>query len=208
MSSTTHPVLLLTHDTTLWQRWRTIDSSRWMPARGTSLDDISRWRDAKRAFVILDSHLPQRPDWDDPVWKDLSQDTHIIVASSRPDDEQAAQALAAGCCGYLHAYSPPEVIGRALESIASGGIWMGRSLVSRMLKDISRRTPATREWTQGLTEREIEVAQQAAHGRSNQEIADALGISERTVRAHLSSTFEKLKVDDRLQLALRVHGIH
>jgi len=208
MSNTAHPVLLLTHDANLWQRWRAIDSTRWMPARGATLEDLARWRDAKRSFVILDSHLPRRPAWEDPAWSELSRDTHIIVASSRPDDGQAAQALAAGCSGYLHAYSPPEVLGRALESIASGGVWMGRSLVSRMLKDISRRLPASSAWTQGLTEREIEVARQAAHGRSNQDIADALGISERTVRAHLSATFEKLGVQDRLQLALRVHGIH
>ncbi len=208
MPETANPVLLLTHDANLWQRWRGIDAGRWMPARGASLEDLVRWRDARRSFVILDSHLPRRPAWDDPAWRDLSRDTNIIVASSRPDDEQAALALAAGCCGYLHAYSPPEVIGRALESIASGGIWMGRSLVSRMLKDIGRRLPVGNEWAQGLTEREIEVARQAARGRSNQDIADALGISERTVRAHLSATFEKLGVQDRLQLALRVHGIH
>src|SRR5690606_41874806 len=68
---------------------------------------------------LFRSHLPRRPAWEDPAWSELSRDTHIIVASSRPDDGQAAQALAAGCSGYLHAYSPPEVLGRALESIAS-----------------------------------------------------------------------------------------
>ena len=51
------------------------------------------------------------------------------------------------------------------------------------------------------------MARYAASGQSNAQIADALGITERTVKAHLSAVFEKLEVTDRLQLALRVHGI-
>lgn len=206
-ANATLPVLLLTHDSHLWQRWRDIDPASWLPARGTTLDDLVRWRAANRSFVILDSQLPQRPAWNDAIWAELCRDTHIIVASTKPDDDHATQALAAGCCGYLHAYSPPEVLSRALESVASGGIWMGRSLVSRMLKDLNRHLPDGGRWAQGLTERETRVAELTSRGRSNQEIADALGISERTVRAHLSATFEKLNVQDRLQLALRVHGV-
>ena len=58
-----------------------------------------------------------------------------------------------------------------------------------------------------LTDREITVARYAASGQANAQIAEALGITERTVKAHLSAVFEKLGVSDRLQLALLVHGI-
>ena len=58
-----------------------------------------------------------------------------------------------------------------------------------------------------LTVRERDVARYVALGHSNQSIADSLGITERTVRAHISAIFEKLGVTDRLMLALRVHGI-
>ncbi|MBN9401292.1 MAG: helix-turn-helix transcriptional regulator, partial [Burkholderiales bacterium] len=54
---------------------------------------------------------------------------------------------------------------------------------------------------------ERDVARYVALGHSNQSIADSLGITERTVRAHISAIFEKLGVTDRLMLALRVHGI-
>jgi len=57
-----------------------------------------------------------------------------------------------------------------------------------------------------LTVREIEVARAVARGDSNKEIARHLGITERTVKAHLSTLFEKLGVRDRLQLALAVNG--
>ena len=62
-------------------------------------------------------------------------------------------------------------------------------------------------WATPLTEREREVAQLAAVGDSNLSIALALGITERTVKAHLKAVFEKLDLSDRLQLALRVHGV-
>ena len=64
-----------------------------------------------------------------------------------------------------------------------------------------------RRWRQALTQREVEIATLAAHGASNLSIASQCGITERTVKAHLSAVFEKLNVTDRLQLALRVHGI-
>jgi DNA-binding NarL/FixJ family response regulator len=58
-----------------------------------------------------------------------------------------------------------------------------------------------------LTAREREIAKLAARGTSNLQIAETCDISERTVKAHMSSIFDKLSITDRLQLALRVHGI-
>ncbi len=201
------PVLMLSHDSSLWEHWRHIDEARWLPARGTTVADLGRWIKSRRSFIILDAALPRLPEWDDPSWQTYTGQAQIIVASSRPDDNEAAQALGAGCSGYLHAYSPPETFNRALDAIQSGAIWMGRSLVTKMLKEVSRRLPEANDWATGLTAREKEVAQRAAMGSSNQEIADSLNISERTVRAHLSAVFDKLGVNDRLLLALRVHGV-
>ena len=62
-------------------------------------------------------------------------------------------------------------------------------------------------WSETLTAREKQVALLAAQGASNQRIAEDCDITERTVKAHLSAVFDKLGVTDRLQLALKVHGI-
>ncbi|KXA75564.1 helix-turn-helix transcriptional regulator [Bordetella pseudohinzii] len=92
--------------------------------------------------------------------------------------------------------------------VAEGGIWVGRSLVERLLQQVQERACARADWSQGLlTEREETVARHASAGRSNAQIAQLLGITERTVKAHLSAVFEKLGVTDRLQLALLVHGV-
>lgn len=67
-------------------------------------------------------------------------------------------------------------------------------------------SPRTSELN-SLTPRELMVAERVAHGASNREIADALEITERTVKAHLSAIFEKLEVRDRVQLALAMNNI-
>jgi DNA-binding NarL/FixJ family response regulator len=132
----------------------------------------------------------------------------VVVASPSPNDEEGTRVLSAGAHGYCHGYAPAASLSQALEVVGSGGIWMGRSLVSRLLKLVAERTQDTHSWDGGLlTEREITVARYAANGQANAPIAEALGITERTVKAHLSAVFEKLGVTDRLQLALLVHGI-
>jgi len=92
--------------------------------------------------------------------------------------------------------------------MAGGNIWLGRSLLQRLLRDVDARLPEVEtDWAQALSPREQEVARYASLGDSNAEIAERMSISERTVRAHLSAIFEKLQVQDRLMLTLKVHGI-
>lgn len=200
------PVLCLTHDDALWQHWRTVDES-WLPARGQTLADLDRWRAQGRALVLLDADLPRRPSWNNAAWADYFSDLKVLVATMRPNDEEGRQALAAGAIGYLHALSPAGVLSTALRSVRADNVWVGPTLLARLLRQIDNAVPRQADWHQGLTTREKEVAERAAIGHSNQAIADALGISERTVRAHLSAVFEKLGVNDRLLLALKVHGI-
>lgn len=204
----TTPVLLITHDDLLWQQWRNLDAHHWLPARGRSLADLPRWRDQGRSLVLLDAGVPRLPAWHDPSWPETFGDLNVMVASSRPNDEEGTQVLSAGAHGYCHAYAPSSSLGQALSVVRDGGIWMGRSLVTRLLQLVSERAPSQDGWTKGLlTEREDTVSRRAASGQPNAEIAKALGITERTVKAHLSASFEKLGVADRLQLALLVHGI-
>lgn len=202
------PVLLVTHDDLLWQHWRALDPTRWLAARGRGLADLQRWREQGRVLAVVDTGLPRLPSWQDPSWLPLLSGLQVVVASPSPNDEQGAQALGAGALGYCHGYAPAQALAQALEVVASGGIWMGRSLVTRLLRLVTERAQDASTWDNGtLTERETTVARYAASGQSNAQIAEALGITERTVKAHLSAVFEKLGVTDRLQLALRVHGI-
>lgn len=207
---TTHiPVLLVTHNAVLRQRWQEMRSDQWLPALGASLDDLVRWRQQGRQLAVLDAELPGLASWSNAVWEQHFLDLKVLVLTAKPTDEAGRKVLASGASGYAHSATPLAELNRILSSIADGNIWLGRSLLQRLLRDIDQRIPTSiNAWAQGLTHREQEVAYLAATGESNLRIAEHLEITERTVRAHLSSVFEKLQVCDRLMLALKVHGVH
>ena len=202
------PVLMLTQDATLWQGWQQIAGPEWMPARGQGLADLQRWKQQGRSLVVLDAALPQLPASNDPQWSQLLHGLQVLVLSNRPGDEEGRQLLAKGASGYGHAQSNASALAQMLQSLSDGNIWLGRSLLQRLLRDVDARLPEPENhWAQALSPREQEVARYASLGESNAEIAERMSISERTVRAHLSAIFEKLQVQDRLMLTLKVHGI-
>lgn len=204
-----HSVLMVTRNDTLWLHWRQIDGAHWLPARGQGLPDMQRWAAQSREFVVLDAALPHLPRWDSAEWATYFRSLKVLVLNTHPSDAEAHQVLSGGASGYAHALTPVPSLNTILLSIQEDSVWLGRSLMQRLLQDVGSRLPplGPQEWMQGLSPREQEVAQMASMGSGNQQIAERLGITERTVRAHLSAVFEKLQVSDRLMLALKVHGI-
>ena len=135
----------------------------------------------------------------------------IVAASSYPKDEEAISALDRGCVGYCHAFSDSETLLQVNQVTTAGHVWIGQHLMQQLIQtaNLAKPIPITTAlpWGIRLTAREREMASLAAHGTSNLAIAKQCDITERTVKAHLSAVFEKLGVADRLQLALKVHGI-
>ena len=203
------PVLMVTQDAALWQRWQALATLGWRPHRGVSLMDIDPWKNALHQLVIVDLALPGLPALEDKLWAEYFKGIRALVLSTHASDEEGHQLLVHGASGYAHTHLPAQSLSRILMSIEEGSIWMGRSLLQKLLQDIDQRLPPVQanQWALGLSEREAEVAQHVALGQSNAEIAQHLQITERTIRAHLSAVFEKLHVQDRLQLALKVHGV-
>lgn len=133
----------------------------------------------------------------------------VIVLSNNPDQAEAMQALEVGAVGYLHAYAHQHVLKEVYSVVSQGGVWLGRDVLKHLITLTTRgnrQADAAEEMLEGLTKREREVALEAARGNSNKEIARTLSISERTVKAHLTSVFDTLKVRDRLHLALVLQG--
>lgn len=133
----------------------------------------------------------------------------LVVLSNAPEQQQAFHAMAAGASGYCHAYSPAGLLGEVRAVITRGGLWLGRDLLQRLIHVsaglVSSRPERVGDALAKLTPREREVALAAAEGMSNKEIARRLDITERTVKAHISSCLERLAVRDRLQLALALN---
>lgn len=136
--------------------------------------------------------------------------TPVIVMSGVPDESEAFGAFNKGARGYCHVKAAPEQLREIAVVVENSGLWMPTNLMQRFLSLAARVIPAKAVDTvdlSSLTSREVVVAQRVAHGASNREIAEVLGISERTVKAHLTTSFEKLGVRDRVQLALKMNNI-
>lgn len=132
-----------------------------------------------------------------------------VILSDEPNDEEALACFAAAARGYCNTHAAAPLLLQIAAVVEQGGLWIGESLMQRLLGATARlplSPPGTAAWDAGLTEREREVAGAVAGGASNKEIARQLGITERTVKAHVGAVLEKLGVRDRLQLALRVNS--
>lgn len=163
---------------------------------------------ASGAVVLVDIANHGLPSLQAPFWRAQCERLKIGFLSPAPNDAEGLLALEAGAHAYCHSYAAEHSVQQMLDVIASGELWVGRSLMARLLKGVRQgAATSSKSWHAPLTEREREVASMAAMGDSNLAIASALGITERTVKSHLTAIFDKLDVSDRLQLALRIHGI-
>ena len=134
----------------------------------------------------------------------------IVVLANAPNQAEAFHAMSLGVVAYAHAYSPVFVLTEMKTVISHGGVWLGPDLLKRIIEVSTslagNQLEQVNQHLKLLTKREKEVAIQAAKGLSNKEIARILKITERTVKAHLSSTFARLGAKDRLHLALMLNN--
>ena len=130
----------------------------------------------------------------------------IAVLANAPNQAEALYCMSLGVVAYSHAYSPAKVLTEIKTVITNGGVWLGQDLLKRLIEVSTNlagnQAQQVERHLSALSKREKQVALEAAKGLSNKEIARILNITERTVKAHLSSTFERLDVKDRLHLAL------
>jgi DNA-binding NarL/FixJ family response regulator len=121
----------------------------------------------------------------------------IVMLTSLADNRQILDALEAGASGYLLKHAAPDELLGAIRAAASGDAPLDPK-AARALLDNRRAAPADK----ALSAREREVLRLVAQGLANKQIARRLGISERTVKAHLTNVFSALGVSDRTQAAL------
>jgi len=135
----------------------------------------------------------------------------LIIGPDWPENKQI-DAFLAGCHGYCEADVGPDLILKVVNSILKGEAWIPRDLIPKVIgkqvklnsveNEIAYTRSKFKKDLDRLTHREVDVVNMLSEGLSNKAIASMLNISERTVKAHLTSIFQKLDVQDRLQLAL------
>nr|WP_273482730.1 response regulator transcription factor [Kribbella italica] len=123
----------------------------------------------------------------------LPEPPQILVLTTYDTEADIMSAIDAGASGYLLKDAPPEDLFRAIRGTARGEAILAPAVAARLM----RRTGPL------LTEREVEILDQLATGRSNREIARRLFVSEATVKSHLSHIYTKLEVDTRAAAVAR-----
>ncbi len=156
--------------------------------------------------VLMDLVMPRR----DGVsamreLRDRSPRPRVIVLTSFLDDDRLLPALEAGAAGYLLKNSQSAELARAIRAAHAGEAIIDPTVAARLVSALSSadraRRPDANLFDQ-LTRRERDVLELIAGGRSNKRIALELGISEKTVKAHVGRVLAKLGVSDRTQAAV------
>lgn len=166
---------------------------------------LERTKELSPDIVLMDIKLPQVNGIE--ATRQLKQafpDTEVVILSMFDEEEYVLEAFKAGAIGYVLKESSKSELIRAIKEAYSGRSLIDPAVARKVLGEIERLTKGPVHATKpvlvkALSDREIEVLQWVAEGKSNKEAADVLIISEKTVKAHLRSIFRKLEVGDRAQ---------
>lgn len=179
---------------------------------GTAAEAVSLAASLEPDVVLMDIGLPDATGIDATKRIKQAQPTLAVVALTiHEDEEYFFQMLQAGAIGYVPKRAAPEELLTAVRSAAAGEVYLYPSLAKFLVHDYVnyRRAGSADNVVNTLSERESEVLAHVAEGKSNQAIADALGISPKTVARHRENIMRELGLHSRTELvkyAIR-HGI-
>jgi DNA-binding NarL/FixJ family response regulator len=156
-------------------------------------------RVVKPDVLVLDAHMPGQK------VIEAARELHarhpevaVLILSAYNRREYVVGMLGAGAGGYVLKDDPPEALPAAVRAVRAGRQWLSPRVTELLVKSASDDEPLVEE----LTEREMEVLRLMATGLRNEGIADALDITEQTVKNHARSIFGKLGVETRVEAVL------
>lgn len=156
----------------------------------------------KPDVILLDMMMP-RKDGLGAIHDIIKENPNarILVLTSFAEDEKVFPAIKAGALGYLLKDSSPQELLQAIHNVYNGEASLHPTIARKLMRELNQpqSLPPT---TDPLTEREVEVLRLVAQGLSNDDIAQKLVVSERTVRTHVSHILDKLHLANRTQMAL------
>jgi DNA-binding NarL/FixJ family response regulator len=173
---------------------------------GDGAEAITLVRKVQPDVLLLDLAMPKMPGIE--AIRELALGAcscRIIVLAAAIEKTQIIEALQLGARGVVLKHSAIALLFKSIRRVMSGEYWVGRESVGDLVTHLRRlpsaeRAPVKNDF--GLTPRELQIVATVVAGYPNKDIAQQFAISEDTVKHHLSSIFTKLKVSNRLALAL------
>jgi NarL family two-component system response regulator LiaR len=163
---------------------------------------VDKARALQPDVILLDMMMPRKDGLGaiNDIIKE-NPNARILVLTSFAEDEKVFPAIKAGALGYLLKDSSPQELLQAIRNVYHGEASLHPTIARKLMRELNQ--PATLPpTTDPLTEREVEVLRLVAQGLSNDEVAEKLVVSERTVRTHVSHILDKLHLANRTQMAL------
>jgi DNA-binding NarL/FixJ family response regulator len=155
-------------------------------------------------YLVLD--VSHNPGWMEILFlvRRLRPDLRPIILGPAGNDELVLRSIKAGARGYLDSNAGPLAVRQAVEVVIRGSIWAPRRLLSTMIdRLLTHSAPTTDLAAAILSPRERQVLTLIMTARSNREIAEELGIEERTVKAHVTSLMRKTGAENRVSLSVQ-----
>jgi DNA-binding NarL/FixJ family response regulator len=154
------------------------------------LEHLEEWRPQ---IVLQDLLMPGGLDGIETTRRILERapSVRVIALTASIDEARMMGVLRAGAAGYVRKDAEPETLLAAVRAVARGKTYIDPSVARQVIRAAGPQDD--------LTPREVEVLRQVALGRSNKEVADALSISEETVKTHVGKVLAKLQVENRAQ---------
>jgi DNA-binding NarL/FixJ family response regulator len=144
-----------------------------------------------------------------PELRTAADHARVLILTGVHDVGAHRQAICGGAMGLVLKEQAPEVLLKAIEKVYAGEVWIERAMLASVLDEVvmGRARPAGAEERRisALTERERTVIALVGQGLKNKQIGERLAITETTVRHHLTSIFDKLGVESRLELMIFAH---
>lgn len=166
-------------------------------------------RRQKPDVILMDIRMPKMDGVQcTKIIKENYPEIKIIILTTFDDDEYVYNALRFGASGYLLKGVSMEELEDAVRTVCSGGAMINPDIATKVLKFFSRMAqpeytiPVEKQGVEELTETEWKIIAQVETGATNKEIAEALCLSDGTVRNYLSTILNKLELRDRTQLAI------
>jgi len=135
----------------------------------------------------------------------IAPDSKNLIYGPRQSIDIQIMALKQGARGYFDESLPPSKLYDALQVVLHGEVWVERHVIPSLIDELSHTPKMTQQQSEAvdsLTPKELEVAKFVSHGATNKMIAHNMAITERTVKAHLTTIFHKMDITDRLSLAI------
>lgn len=202
-------ILLCCADDLVLKRWKKLLGNGYDFEEAITLSELQDCC-AQKPFKLILLHRSMVDEESFTAIRRITPQSRFFLLSDQPHEEEGLAFLKLGIVGYANTYISAERLAEAVRVITSGAVWLGQKVMQRLILDSYARAKQQAIVDSGkklatLTQREREIAGLVAQGQSNLEIAANLDITERTVKAHLSSIYEKTRTGSRLNLALLVN---